>query len=492
MKKLVSFLLVGICSLSLIFAGGSTEASTEEGLPVLKQLGPFQANFDPNNDPTAEAIEEMTGYQVEYSMLPQDGAEQRLNMELASGTDYDILRLDPSYFTNLVGQNAFIPLDDLLAEYGQEMLSVIDSKTWDMARYNGAIYGIPMMNERANIEGTIIMRKDILDDLGLEVPRTLDEFTNVLREVKKAYPEMIPLSASPVTGGFESLYMETLISAFGFYFDWNERDGELVHRVELPEYKEYLGYLKGLFDEGLLDPEIAVNRKVNLDEKFASGTVFAIPSCWNDASTQVPALLANVEGAEVVYLTPLEDENGVAKIRANRYLNTVTAIPRTSKHPEDAIKFMNAKLTEPTFTYITLGTEGETFTKDDSGYHPIMPIFSELRNNAWWYLNGIREAEYADMWLARTRRNEALGAAFDSVNAEYDKYAALSPIASMPTLASVSQYQQACNALVSDHEIQTVMGIASLDDMDSFIEQWKTAGGEIMTEEINQWYQSQV
>ena len=491
MKKTIMTLVVALITVSLVFANGGKETTADNELPTLKVLGPFLANFDPATDPTTTAIEEMTGYHVEYSMLPQDGAEQRLNMELASGADYDILRLDPKFYTNLVGQNAFLPLDDLLAEYGQEMLSVISPETWKMGQYNGVTYGIPMMNERANIENTIVMRKDILDELGLDVPHTLDEFTETLRAVKAAYPDMIPFSASPVTGGAESLYIETIISAFGFYFDWNERDGELVHRVELPEYKEYLAYLKGLYDEGLIDPEIAVNRRVNLDEKFASGTVFAIPSCWNDISTQVPALQANVEGAEVVYLTPLEDAEGNAKIRANRYLNTVTAIPRNAKHPEDAIKFMNAKLTEPTFTYITLGTEGETFTKDENGYHPIMPIFSELRNNAWWYLNGIREKEYADMWLARTRRVEALGDAFDAVNAEYDKYAAISPIAEMPTMASVSQYQAACNQMVSDYEIQAVMGIVSLDDMDSFIQEWKNAGGQAMTDEINEWYQNQ-
>lgn len=492
MKRAITIVLVALCLVSLVFAGGSSEGkSGETGKPTLKVLGPFLANFDPVTDPTTLAIEEKTGYHVEYSMLPQDGAEQRLNMELASGADYDILRLDPKFYTNLVGQNAFLPLDDLLAEYGQELLSVISPETWELGKYNGVTYGIPMMNERSNIENTIVMRKDILDDLGLDVPRTLDEFTETLRAVKAAYPDMIPLSAAPVTGGAESLYMETLISAFGFYFDWNEVDGKIIHRVELPAYKEYLSYLKSLFDEGLLDPEIAVNRKVNLDEKFASGTVFAMPTCWNDISIQVPALMANNPDAEVVYLTPIEDENGVARIRANRYLNTVTAIPRSSKHPEDAVKFMNAKVTEPTFTYITLGTEGETFTKDETGYHPIMPIFSELRNNAWWYLNGIREVEYADMWLARTRRVEALGNAFDAVNAEYDKYAAISPLADMPTLPSVSKYQTACNQLISDFEIQAVMGVKSLDEMDAFVTSWKDAGGQEMTEEINQWYAGQ-
>lgn len=57
----------------------------------------------------------------------------------------------------------------------------------------------------------------------------------------------------------------------------------------------------------------------------------------------MPALYANVPEAKVTYVLPLKDENGEAKIRANRYLNKVTAIPKSAEHPLDAVKFMNAE-----------------------------------------------------------------------------------------------------------------------------------------------------
>ncbi len=456
-------------------------ALATESLPTLKVLGTYNGH-DPNNDPTAAAITEKTGYQVEYSMLPSENAAQNLYMQIASGAAFDIVRSGPDEFRTLVEKGALLPLDDLLKQHGDVLKQVIGQESWELATYNGNIYGIPMMNERPNIESTILMREDILKELSLNVPTTPDEMYDVLKAVKQAHPDMIPLCMS---GG---VYSETLISGFGFYFDWNERDGKLVHYVELPEYQEYLKYMLKLYTEGLIDQDLAINTTVTVEEKFASGKVFAVASGWFDASTQVPALYKNVPAASVTYVDPLKDKNGKASIRANRYLNNVSYIPKTAEHPEDAVKFMNKKLSEDVFTYITLGVEGTHFTKENTSYYPIMPIFTEVRSNAWWYLNGIREVEYADMWLARTRRNPELGKAFDAANLNYDKYAVFSPAATMPTMSAISKYKAALSELIKDYTIQLMVGVEKPENYDAFAETWRTSGGAECTTEINAWY----
>ena len=70
---------------------------------VLQVLG-YNASFDPNADPIAKEIEEVTGYKVEYYMLPAENADEKLNVELSSGSNYDILMLLSSQYHKLVGQ----------------------------------------------------------------------------------------------------------------------------------------------------------------------------------------------------------------------------------------------------------------------------------------------------------------------------------------------------------------------------------------------------
>lgn len=460
-----------------------TLALAGNDLPKLRVLGTYH-NFDPNDDPTGRDISEQTGYQVEYAMLPSDNASQNLNMQVASGEAYDIIRSGPDDFRTLLGRGALVDLTDLIAEHGGNLTEAISQESWDLVTQDGRIYGIPMMNERPNIESTILMRADIMEELKLEIPTTPALFREVLEAVKKAYPDMIPFTMH------SSIYSETLISGFGFYFNWNERDGKLVNNVELPEYKDYVNYMMGLYKDGLLDQELAMNTSVIVNEKFSSGKAFAVNSSWFDASKQVPVLLETVKEAQVAYVDPLQNAEGVAHIRANKYLNNVSYIPKSAKNPADAVKFMDKKLSEDVFTFITLGVEGEHFTKEDGKYFPIMPIFTELRNNAWWYLNGIREVEYADMWLARTRRNPELGKAFDAANANFDKFAKFSPVGTMPTLAAVATHTSALNQLVNDYTIQVVTGVESIEGFDDFLKQWRESGGEESSAQVNEWYQS--
>ena len=103
-------------------------------------------------------------------------------------------------------------------------------------------------------------------------------------------------------------------------------------------------------------------------------------------------------------------------------------------------------------------------------------------------MNGIREVEYADMWMARTRRNPELGKAFDAANANFDKYAVFSPVGTMPTMPSVSKYKAALSELIKDYTIQLMVGVEKLENYGTFAEQWRTSGGAECTAEINTWY----
>ena len=67
MKKVVSLLL----ALTLLLASGLSFASAEETYKgELKYLMGFQGT-DPNEEPPAKMIEELTGYKVTYYMLPR-------------------------------------------------------------------------------------------------------------------------------------------------------------------------------------------------------------------------------------------------------------------------------------------------------------------------------------------------------------------------------------------------------------------------------------
>ena len=478
MKRILSLVL----ALSLVLTMLLAAPAVAEELPTLKVLGGY-VNFDPNNDPTATDIEARTGYHVEYSMLPAENATENLMMQIASGESYDILRIAPDQFRTLLEMGALLPLDELLAANGENLTNLITDEAFELVKKDGQIYGLPMMAEREVINAAVIYRQDIMDELKLEMPTTAEAFKEVLQAVKTAYPDMIPLCLNG------NIWVPSLVSAFGFYSAYVDRDGQIVNYQQLPEYKEYLAYMKDLYDAGLIDPDLPINTAVTRDEKFSSGKAFAVSSSWYDASTQVPALKENVPGATTTCMDPLYDKNGNAGVATAYALNNVSCIPKNSQNPEHAVKFMNAKFEHDTFTFITLGVEGEHFyVEDGNKYYPIMPIFTELRNNAWWYLNSFDMTRYGDMWLARTRRNAALGEAFDAINANYDLFARRNPVDFAPVLPAVAENSAALGQMESDYQIQLMSGVEKLENFDAYLAKWLAAGGQDCLDQYNEWY----
>lgn len=453
--------------------------------PTIRILGNFAPNIDPGKDIMIGEIEKTTGYDVDYVMLPQDKADEKLNLEVASGTNYDILSLTAPQFYKLAAQGALMPLDDLIEQYGPNIKAAIKPESWDLSRMDGKIYGIPQKNERPNIENTIIYRQDLLDELGLKAPETVPEFVDTLQKVKAAHQDLIPF-----TGSGDGLFIRTLLSGFGIFTDWADIDGQLMPSFQRPEMKDYIGLLNQLYTDGLVDQDWSVNKVASMQEKFTSGKAFAMPFAWADGPAVVPALTKNVSGAKIGYLNPLKDANGEAGIQANLRIQYIHAIPKNAKNAEHAIKYMDVKLEPANFTFLTLGEEGTTFTKDNGAYTPIMPIFTEKRGSAYWFLNGISEYDYPDMWLARLRRDPNLFAAFEQLNKEYDQFAKANPVSFAPPLDAVSKYQQSIGKMQNDYVIKVMMGNAKLEDHDSFMKEWASAGGSEMVKALNDWYQS--
>ena len=151
---------------------------------------------------------------------------------------------------------------------------------------------------------------------------------------------------------------------------------------------------------------------------------------------------------------------------------------------------MNRKLDEDVFTYITIEPRAKRSPSTKKGNNwPIMPIFTELRNNAWWYLNSFDMTCYGDMWMARTRRTEAVAEIYDGLN-QYEALAVSNPTDLCPTLPVVAENKAALETMVNDYVLQVIVGVRDVADHDAFVEEWRAAGGQASADAYNEWYQN--
>jgi putative aldouronate transport system substrate-binding protein len=465
-------------------SGGGSAAPAVDVLsgpkPTLRALHPFD-RFDPNKEFIAQLLEEKTGYKVEYEMLPEEMPDEKLNLLMANQEKYDYIKISKSQFFKLAEAGALMPLNDLLEQYGQNFLAGINEETWKVTTIDGVIYGIPEGSTGMNADSSLIIRKDWLEELGLEIPTTRDELYNVLKTIKEKKSGVIPLT------GYGGVYKE-IAQTFGIINSWIEMDGKLIYRDEHPKMKEYLAFMNKLYSEGLIDDEWPINTGSIVIEKFSSGKAAVMSLAWWSAPTLKNALLKNFPDADYVTIPYLNGDSGKPMWGVNAGITYVIAIPKWAPNKEHTMNYLNTKLNEDIFKEIVIGQEGVHHYVEDGKYYPILPIFNELYNNASYFLTGTDERVYPTYWQARVRKDPILQTYYEELQALAKDIMIPDPLSNAPPIESISQYSQTLNKFSEDTYLTYIAGAESLDTFDSFLAKWRADGGEQMVKDANEWY----
>lgn len=457
--------------------------------PVLKYLGPNCAD-DVNTRYEASIIEKVTGYKVQYDMVPNENPQDKLSLIIASGEQYDVITANgwlKEYCLEFAKQGALMELDPLMEEYGPRLKTVIPEKSYNLFKVNGKKYFIPSKIGLEYVDKGLLVRQDWLDKLGMKQPATLDEFTEMLRAFKGKDPgnngdKNIPFGVSTLD------QIHGLMGAFGISLNWNVVDGKLVAREELPGFKEYLGYMASLYKEGLIDQEMPVNKSTTLTEKYGNGRVGVMCQTTFSIGPLVDALTKVVPDAKYDYLEPILGNDGQQGVMRTAGYDFLTFIPKASKYPADAMKWINAKLEEDNFKITTIGEENVHHKVTDGVYSAILPKFNEEYGDAWFYLTGTDEEAYARYWIARVQRDTRTYKGFVELQETADKYGKLDVVKLATNVPTFNKNDITLSTMTSDFMIKVVAGAEPISAIDEFVKKWKEAGGDASTKEINEWY----
>lgn len=480
-KKIWVALLVML--LMITGCGQKTTDKGEKGeKPVLRQLG-FPRNFDPNGDPVAKVIEDATGYKVEYEILPMENATDKLNLMMANKEKIDIIKVRPEQYHKLASEGALEPLDDLLKEYGKTLLEVNTDEAWKAAKIDGVTYGIPEQASRPFVSSAIAVRTGLLEEMGIDsMPETLEEFYALLVRIKKE-TDMIPLTGA-------TAIVDEISGAFGVNSEWTIEDGKVKHIVEREGLQEYIEFMQKLSEEGLLDPEWPINDVPKIQEKFTSGkAAFMANYNWGFAGAMTEALQSNFPNEEIEMVMGLKGPKGLqGAFLQSTGVNFYIAIPKASDHKEEAMKFMDAKVQPELFKNLSIGEKGVHWEEKDGKMQPILPAFTDERNNADWFNTSTDYNAYREYWLLRTRKEQILGETFDKMQVQVD-YAEENPLAMAPPLEVPSKYAQKLKTMMDDYIINAIFDKGSAPSYEEFLKRFMAEGGQESIDAYNEWYQ---
>jgi putative aldouronate transport system substrate-binding protein len=207
-------------------------------------------------------LEELTGIDLNFEVIPEESATEKMNLMLTSNQYPDIFwLLAPDREKYGVEEKILLDLTDLIAANMPNLSAHLQENPnfiSNIKSSDGKIYTLPRYNEVYHYSMPCKMWVNTmqLEKLNLPVPTTTDEFYNVMKAFKEANPDGIPLA------GYGSTYADPtffLANPFTYYpygtgRQWGIRlKAEKVETaVTTDEYKEMLRYLNKLYEEELL------------------------------------------------------------------------------------------------------------------------------------------------------------------------------------------------------------------------------------------------
>lgn len=202
---------------------------------------------------------------------------------------------------------------------------------------NGEAYNVPYINKAVtNVASRMFVRTDLLEELGLEIPKTIEEFKNTLVKGKEKYgkAQWIYNGGFPAGNTTDSVF--PIYGAFGSYtnmsFDVDE-NGKVVYAPVSNQMKLFYTFMNELFEEGLIHQEYktidaatkvdyeksnclylyAASERMTTDDfadgKFHIGAVGALSSEYDNTLT-LPGRIssANAAGFYINANSPYVDE----------------------------------------------------------------------------------------------------------------------------------------------------------------------------------------
>ena len=206
----------------------------------------------------------------------------------------------------------------------------------------------------------ILYRKDWMDSLGLENPKTIQQMENALtlfkNEMGAEYPLILPKNGIDSNGG-------AIISAWDIGDSFYQKDGVVAYGPMQSGFKEYLTVMADWYKKGLIDPDFATRNEDEYKRMMTtgeSGCIIHSPDTVGAWMNGVSAML----GGHNPGLT--EDQRIQYRLKTYQCRPPFGAVITTScKEPEVALTFLNYGYTEEGWLLYNYGIEGETYTMVD-------------------------------------------------------------------------------------------------------------------------------
>ncbi|MCQ6560469.1 ABC transporter substrate-binding protein [Paenibacillus mendelii] len=421
--------------------------NSDADLPEVKLTWYFPGSFPQADQELVFAevnkkLKEKINATVDFKPLGFGEYDQKMQVVIASGAPYDIAFT--SNWINIYSQNvakgAFLPLDDLLAQYAPKSFAAVPQSFWDAARVKGKIYGFVNEQIAARTPAVVVSKEeaekyklDIPAISGKLTPDTLPLLEPYLQNVRKDFPQKgFVTSLVQLDGLFFNLEPIAGIQIPGAV-DFSDPTLKVVNQYETEGVKKYAALMREWNAKGYLNSSERISKKADDGTEVKAGKVaVGIGGSYKPGG--------EVELSAEVGYERLQLPSGTAHLTTGGIIATMQAINRNSKNPERALMLLELINTDKEiYNLLNFGIQDKHFKLDADGFMVKEGDASQAYNpNVPWmfatnFLAYVEKGKSKTVWEETKQVNkdaapsQLLGFTFDAepVKAEIGKVSAL-------------------------------------------------------------------
>lgn len=430
-------------------------------------------------------LEEMTGVHIEWQEISFMVYSEQFNLLMAGGDYGDLINACTSMYagggSKAMEDEIIIDLKPYLEEYApfySYYLNNVGNFKYDFALDDGSIVDFKSFYDEYKCNNGLVIRKDWLDALGLEIPKTYDQLTDVLTAFKNEY------GCDSAMYMHNGMNMEGLIGGYGVGsgISMFQVDGQVKCSILEPEFQDYLAMMQDWYNTGLInhdfisieyDPFSSV-----ISDGVGSDNIGVWPSMYEEVD-KYAGYNPDPNFACVPVPNIVRNEGEIDHISSRKMVDNDTVSVSTScKEPELAVAWLDFWYSEAGTNMYNYGVEGVTFEVVDGE-----PQFTDMVINNEF---GLTVAAYTRMWtpygsLTGIYSPGRVEEFLSDLQAEcWDVWTASSDgLYSIPTGISYTALEseeksgietdiQTC---VDENLILFVTGVKPMDEWDGFIDQ---------------------
>ena len=225
--------------------------------------------------------------------VPATQYDDKLNAQIAADDLPDVFKVTADQLKTLVENGMVMDMTQVFSDYASdftlEMMEADDQVGLSQATYDGKLMALPCAQGNTGIMPVMWIRRDWMDKLGYEAPKTMKELEALALAFVTEDPDENGADDTYGIALSNDLYSSDLCDLTGVFAgfeaypeEWIEQDGSIVSGFIQPEVKNALETMSVWYQEGIFDPEFIAKDSSKVAEDIISGKVgISFGSHWN-------------------------------------------------------------------------------------------------------------------------------------------------------------------------------------------------------------------